>query len=298
MVEDLELKFPVQGWQQFLSARLGMLSAYDVARQQAREHEVQVFHGRVAESRYREWLINFLPQRYGITSGYIVSPSRSAEDRAAHFDVIIYDQLEAPVLWVEDHVDSSKAGYSRAIPVEHVLCVLEVKSALTAKTAEDTMIKLSQLSPLMAGIDKPDERYKRFLRPNFCCGAVFFELRTTEAYSETALLRLATGADKLRSFMGALVLRGEGHAKPSTGRINILASPNPIESLIRPGAQSLLGGALTTSATAGPDGTHTGAMLMWAEMNFAQFAFDILAIMQGTFEVGRVSSWYGMGQSL
>ena len=45
------------------------------------------------------------------------------------------------------------------------------------------------------------------------------------------------------------------------------------------------------------DDLHFGAMLMWGESNFSQFGFDIIAMMQGTYEVGRVSSFYGMGTS-
>ena len=36
-------------------------------------------------------------------------------------------------------------------------------------------------------------------------------------------------------------------------------------------------------------------MLMWNEPNFSQFGFDLIAMMQGTYEVGRVSSFHGMG---
>ena len=43
-----------------------------------------------------------------------------------HFDVIIYDELDAPVLWIEDTPDASPQGRSLAIPVEHVRGVLEV----------------------------------------------------------------------------------------------------------------------------------------------------------------------------
>ena len=44
-----------QGWRQFLGARKKMLGAYDVAKEQAGGHEIQVWHGKVAEARVREW---------------------------------------------------------------------------------------------------------------------------------------------------------------------------------------------------------------------------------------------------
>jgi hypothetical protein len=45
------------------------------------------------------------------------------------------------------------------------------------------------------------------------------------------------------------------------------------------------------------DNVHIGSMVMWSESAFAQFAFDLIAMIQGTYEVGRASSFYGMGSS-
>ena len=42
---------------------------------------------------------------------------------------------------------------------------------------------------------------------------------------------------------------------------------------------------------------HFGAMIEWAEFYFAQFAFDLIAMMQGTYQIGRLSSFYGLGSS-
>ena len=107
--EKLKVQFPSQGWGQILTGRQEILDAYDRARQQAR-HEAETFHGRVAEGAFRRWLQGFLPKRYGVTSGYIVSPGLASDVRAPHFDVIIYDQLESPVLWVEENPDASRQG--------------------------------------------------------------------------------------------------------------------------------------------------------------------------------------------
>src|SRR5262245_34828011 len=149
--EKLNVQVPSQGWEQLLTGRREILDAYDRARQQARAHEVETYHGKVAEAAFRKWLAEFLPKRYAVTSGYIVSPGLRSTDKAPHFDVIIYDHLESPVLWVEDNPDSSKQGRSLAIPVEHVRSVLEVKSAFCAKSAKDAIEHLTDLSPLMKG---------------------------------------------------------------------------------------------------------------------------------------------------
>ena len=36
------------------------------------------------------------------------------------------------------------------------------------------------------------------------------------------------------------------------------------------------------------------AILMWADTNFARFAFDLLALLKGTYIHGRVSSFHGL----
>jgi hypothetical protein len=87
--QELKLQVPAQGWRQFLTGRKEMLDAFDRAREQSRAHEVETFHGRVAEAAFRKWLAEFLPGRFGVTSGYIVSPGVSSSQKVPHFDVII-----------------------------------------------------------------------------------------------------------------------------------------------------------------------------------------------------------------
>ena len=41
---------------------------------------------------------------------------------------------------------------------------------------------------------------------------------------------------------------------------------------------------------------HVGSMLMWLESGFAQFAFDLIAMIHGTYEANRLSSFYGIGE--
>ena len=47
-VRDMNIEFPTQGWMQFLTSRKEMLDAFDSARQKAKTHEVETFHGKVA----------------------------------------------------------------------------------------------------------------------------------------------------------------------------------------------------------------------------------------------------------
>lgn len=168
-----------QGWKQFLSAKKEMLDKFDRAKEYAKAHKVEAYHGIVAEEEFRLWLSNFLPKRYGVTSGYIISQGQLEETRAPHFDVIIYDNIEAPILWIEDHSGLSRTGQSKGIPAEHVCAALEVKSQFNSTSVHEALIHLRELEPLYSSIDKPDERYKKYLPPKFFCGLVFFELCAT-----------------------------------------------------------------------------------------------------------------------
>lgn len=295
MADKLKIEFPALGWKQFLTSRKEMLDGYDRAREKAKSHEVETFHGNVAEAELRKWLSSFLPKRYGVTSGYIVSPGLKSSEKTPHFDVIVYDQLESPILWVEDFPDVSSQGRSLAIPVEHVRCVLEVKASLSSSSVGDAIEHLTDLLPLMGGPDEPQEKYKLHLPPTFCCGLVFFELRQEHHFSESALNKIV-GAIQLRGFFGGIILRGEGHSKDVTGKLSLLRSETPIESTIGKSKQSLLNFAMAESIKIS-DNLHYVSMLTWGEPNFSQFGFDLIAMMQGTHEVGRLSSFHGMGAS-
>jgi hypothetical protein len=82
-----------------------------------------------------------------VTSGYVIPDLLAVSPRydLPHFDVIIYDALEAPVLWVNAHPDQSALGQRRAIPAKHVRAVLEVKATLTRKHVKDARAKLNTL---------------------------------------------------------------------------------------------------------------------------------------------------------
>ena len=72
-----------------------MLDAYETEHvRRPNRMKSKHFMAKVAEAELRKWLSGFLPKRYGVTSGYIVSPGLKSAEKIPHFDVIIYDQLE------------------------------------------------------------------------------------------------------------------------------------------------------------------------------------------------------------
>jgi hypothetical protein len=290
----LKIEFPSQGWTQILTARKIMLDAYDVAREHARSHEVETSHGNFAEGKFRAWLEAFLPKRYGVTSGYVISPGMSSKVKAPHYDVIIYDQLESPILWIEDNPDNADQGKSRAIPVEYVQAILEVKSSFSAKTVRDSLKHLNDLNPLMQQVDPQTERYKLYLPPTFCCGLIFFELCISESNSKTAMSDIIGGSG-LRGFLGGLILRGEGHKLPGTGRISLIKSETESEDFHFSKNPPLLNDLYMSKTVKVAENIHIGSMLLWAEHHFASFAFDLIAMIQGKYDPTIVSSFYGLG---
>lgn len=291
----LEIQIPSQGWEQLLTGRNEILDAYDRARRQAKSHEVEVFHGSVVEAEFRKWLSRFLPARYGVTSGYVVSPGLSSKEKTPHFDVIIYDALESPVLWVEPTPDASEQGWSRAIPVEYVRCVIEIKSSFTRKNVIAAIRHLRDLRPLMSGIDETHNYYKLHLPSTFHCGCVFAELRVQDASTHNALRAMLRGLT-LRGYFGGLILRGESHTLPQTGRVALAISEPSNSDKFNPKTTPLLEVGMTRTVQL-RDGSHVGAMLTWNEAAFSEFAFVLLAMIKGEYSPDRRSSFYGLGNS-
>src|SRR5262249_24306519 len=145
------------------------------------------------------------------------------------------------------------------------------------------------------GLDEAESRYKLHLRREFVCGFVCFELRETEAHSE-ATLKAAMSGVGLRGFFGGLILRAEGHTTPHTGRVSLTRSETPMVNSLRVEITPLGEIGLLDSVEAAP-GVHIGVSLDWSEANFAKFAFDLIAIIQGTYDPMYLSSFYGMGSS-
>jgi hypothetical protein len=276
-----------QGWKQFLTSRTKMLNAFDQAKVQDALHEVQIYRGQVAEAEFREWLSSFLPKKYGITSGYVISQGVTDDVKVPHFDIIIYEELESPILWIEKNPDRSSTGSSRAIPAEYVRAIIEVKSSFSSANVTDAIKHLFDLTPLLVDVDAPDERYKRHLPSNFFSATVFFELRAADKNNFSALEKYRE-SENLRGFFGGLILRGEDLPPNSSGRIFRLHFPEETHQPRKD--KSILGGF---NAIHIADGDYWA--LMWADLFFAIFAFDLLAMLNNTYDGNRLSSLHAFG---
>lgn len=185
------------GWKEFLSNRTKILNEFDYALSLNSNRPVRTSHGETVESSIRNWLSLFLPKKYGITSGYIISSSFS-EEKILHYDIIIYDLLEAPTLWTDGNFDKSDQGFSRAIPARNVICVFEVKSRLTRESIKSGVKKLEELNI-----------YKDDLHKNFFCGSFFVDLKESNVRDIAIIDELLEGKDKLYNYFGGVILRYE-----------------------------------------------------------------------------------------
>jgi hypothetical protein len=276
-------------WQQFLLAKRALLAEYDRALVHARSQPVITHHGIVGEEAIRDWLGTFLPKRFGVTSGYIRSQGMPEAYMSSHFDVIIYNQLNAPTLWIEENRGKAETGKARIIPAEHVGAIFEVKAAFSRRTVDESIGKLRQLAPLVAGVDAANERYPKYLPANTVLGVMFFELRKDER-KDLAALELFRCLNLGRQFYGGVILRGDGLHPDDTARIELTVGNEPIEAIFNDAG---LLHSLTLSGTVEVAGQHWGTILMWSDINISRFAFDLLALLNGTYQSGRASSFHG-----
>lgn len=261
----------------------------------------------------RKWLSDYLPARYGVTSGYIIPDIVVADYKLYHFDVIICDAMNSPVLWMDANYDAADQGRKRAIPAKHVRAVLEVKAALSRNTAEEVIEKLAQMNAL-----------RGHLPTNFSCATVFFELDPKLVNDHQILFALTKGAS-VTGYFGGMVLRCE--LDPTMiGSIGVTARPAKSEDardVLVPLAKSLetigvhrdqAGNPIITEQGAGVAGfaspaglcfsklygpsvysDQCGLYLHWSHNAFAQFALDLLERVEGiprtnrrTYAFGRV----------
>ena len=185
------------GWKEFHRNRKDILAEFDKILEQTANRPIQVAHGQGVEAYIRKWLAEFLPKKYAVTSGYIIPNLYDDSGKIYHYDIIIYNYLEAPVLWTEGNQDNSEQGKYRAIPAKYVIAVYEVKARLTKSNATDALSKLNQTKDFSDQLNK-----------NYSCGVIFIDLKKSDKNKESILKELYKGVNVI-GFSGGLVLRFE-----------------------------------------------------------------------------------------
>ncbi len=284
----------VSGWVEFITEKLAMLDTFERSKIQIVNRPTQTGKGPVAEAEFRQWLRQFLPKKYSVTSGYIISQADTftlrskLKNKLLHYDVIIYDELNSPILWVESNSDSSEQGEKRAIPAEYVCGVLEVKSTFNEKNISDAFNKLDELAPLLAKINDENEPYRRYIRKEFYMGMVFFEyLKKDQEEHNQRLLNKMVPVNFQRGFMGGIILQAEGMDRRVTGKFQYAIGNEPSK------YDGIAPNGWLKSREVEP-GKHLRCLLHWTQSCFAQFAFDLIAVMNGTYRPGFASSLHGL----
>jgi len=277
-----EQEYSSVGAAQFSTVRDDLLYEFDIARVHSKSQVVQSYHGTIAEAVFRKWLSEFLPKRFAVTSGYLACQELTNETTLRHYDVIIYDQLQAPVLWASKSPDQSAHGRDRIIPVEYVHSIIEVKSQFTMATVKKAVKKLGEVDPYLAETNERGTALPRFFPDHFFKGCVFFERRKSRESLQKTLDEFLPLFNS-RGVPGVIVLRDEYHPNESFRMwITRITEANPPE------------GRKNGSSTFDIGGIPTKFRLLGSGFAFAQYAFDLLAAMNGVYDARRLSSMHGI----
>lgn len=276
-----------QGWKQFLTLKADLLAGYDKAKTLAEGKPIQVSQGNVAEHSIRKWLSDFLPKKYGVASGYIVSQNLDDSAKLRHYDVIIYDALNSPVFWIEGE-DTDRC---LAIPSEYVLGVIEVKSSLTPKSSRDAIEKLQELEYFLPAENlDTNSPYSHFFPGNFFTATIFFELPEKYKHSKKILNNLSY---LNRHYLGGIVLRVGELKELNTGSFSFVASDGNERRQVKTNGLSLLDGSVFSKPGL-LGGQYVDLGFFIAPIFFSKFAFDIIALLNDTYRVGRLSSMHAL----
>lgn len=288
------------GWKEFHRNRKDILAEFDKILEQTANRPIQVAHGQGVEAYLRKWLAEFLPKKYGVTSGYIIPNLYSDSGKIYHYDIIIYNHLDAPVLWTEGTQDNNEQGKYRAIPAKHVVAVYEVKSRLTKANVSEAIDKLNQI-----------EEFSDQMHLLYSCGIIFIELKESDNNRESIIKELIKGKDVFR-FSGGMVLRYEGddtctglinifdiepkedsekqHLKPLAKRIDdlniYLTEDGSLQLAERGGGAKLVAISTSNWAVSKKYGVifnegNKSVHLSWSRTNFSDFCINLVSILEG-----------------
>jgi hypothetical protein len=106
--------------------------------------------GGFRESLVRDLLKNFLPEAYGVSQGFVVSPSG---DISKQCDIVVYSLHHTPVIRTPEH--------QRFFPIESVVAVGEVKSVIDGAKLKDALTKLVRIKEMRANLKSASIIYQR-----------------------------------------------------------------------------------------------------------------------------------------
>jgi len=99
--------------------------------------------GESREDVLRDFLKKYLPKKYSVGKGIVFN---SIGESSRELDIVIYDNLECPLLYNENNV--------QFFPIEGIYAVVEVKSNLGREELKDAVGKVESIKKLSAFPDK------------------------------------------------------------------------------------------------------------------------------------------------
>lgn len=283
MTKQIKLKHI--GVDSFFAMRNRILSDYENAKIQTTDDAAKVEHGNIGEAAIRNWLSEFLPKRFGVCKGYIITTNLNYQSNLEEWDIIIYDALEAPILFIRDSGIGTEKR--RAIPVEYVRGIIEVKSKLTIESSKKATEKLKKLKHFIG--ENESEIYPTFLTKPFVSLMMFMEVDTNSFTTYQNSLNNITDIYKEQTvpFMGALVLKTSKHSDCS-GYLRLLSGETAtIELLDHPTYE------MSKSFKFNNDRSNLfGSLSGYTKNSFPEFIFDMLAFLKGN-KTNLISSFYG-----
>jgi hypothetical protein len=130
----------------FDAAALELSAAWTRSKDQVRPDEV----GGPRERRFRDFLGDWLPRRYGVTHGYVLN---GRGERSDQMDCIIVDALDCPLFFQDKTEDR------RLVPIDYAFGAMEVKSTLDANELTDSISKLTSFGSLVEKV--PRHRFEK-----------------------------------------------------------------------------------------------------------------------------------------
>lgn len=270
------------GYDGFITTRDELRHRYHEALRQSRDDYVRTEHGDVGEFLVIDWLKTFLPKRYDVCKGYMITSSLQKNEKMEEWDVIIYDAIESPILFTRDRYGQEK----RAIPIEYVRSIIEVKASFTPENAKKVVKKLCKLEKFIG--KNLSLEYPSFLCEPFCCSAFFFKTMFSNfAEYRNALNHMSKMLTEHANvpFLGAFILESQKNSEHS-GYLRGCQSDTPISF---PEELEMSSEFIYPNEKHGVFGSIEG----YHSNNYSIFLFDLLRAIQGRLN-NRISSLYGL----
>lgn len=114
-------------------------------------------YGAYREELAKKWLELYVPENFGIGSGFIINSSGSISTQC---DIVIYDKITTPKI--------ENISNQRFFPVETVSCVGEIKSDINSiGELNSYLIKLAEIKKIRENVKDPDPYFRGSFRSSF-----------------------------------------------------------------------------------------------------------------------------------